>query len=130
MGHIGPKGGMADGDVTGIAVVLPTMAIDGDAIIGIAHEDAVDAYILTTEDVDAVVIAPGADGFEVFDMDLLAIAHQYGIGIGDDGDAFNGDVAGVVYSYSVMSCPGLVSWLLYKNTVAIDTDILLVVDEE
>ena len=76
MGDVGPEGGMPDGNVPGVTIIIPAMAIDGDAVVRIAHEDVVDQDVAGTEDVDAVVISSGAKGFEVADPDVLAGADE------------------------------------------------------
>src|SRR6185437_2390442 len=90
MGDIGPEGGMPDGNVAGVTIIIPAMAIDGDAIVRIAHIDVVDQDVPGAKDVDAVVIAPCAKGFEVADLYVLAGADEDGVGAGQDDEAFDG----------------------------------------
>ena len=83
---------MTDSDISGISIIVPAVAIDGDAVIGIAHKDPVDMDIFGAEDVDAVVVAAGAEGFDVADPDIMARAHENGIGVVNDDNVRDADV--------------------------------------
>ena len=71
MGDIGPYGGISHGDVLDIAVPIPAVVIDGDAIVGISHKDSFDENISATKYIDSVAPLAGAYGFKVSNSHIV-----------------------------------------------------------
>ena len=92
MRHVRPQSRVANRDVLNIAVEISAMPVNGDAIVRIPHEHALDHDVGTAEDINAIVISATTDGLDAFESDVLRLSHQNRVAAGHDDNPADDDV--------------------------------------